>query len=60
MMILACAIAQGLVTVASRMMQSVHWSVILFTYSLVGAIVFAITYFATTDDPVRILSYSAT
>ena len=58
-LVFTCAVAQGIVTVASRIMQKQNWSVILFLYSVLGVIIFAITYLITTDDVGRLFRYSA-
>ena len=60
LMIFAYAIIEGLVVVKVRMMQAVPWSVITFTYSLVGVIAFSITYLCTADSKSRLIKYSPT
>lgn len=46
-LILCNAISQGLVAVMTRMMQSIHWSVILFYYSVVALVATSIVYSVT-------------
>lgn len=60
LMIFAYAIIEGLVVVKVRMMQAVPWSVITFTYSLVGVITFSITYLCSADSKARLINYTPT
>ena len=60
-LILGNAICQGLVGVATRMMQKMNWSVILFYYSLVALITISVIYAATAGpagEISRIFNYS--
>ena len=57
-LILVNSVAQGLVAVATRLMQKLHWSVILFYYSLVAIFSVSLLYLATTSDSGRIFAYN--
>lgn len=57
-LILFNSVAQGLVAVATRMMQKLHWSVILFYYALVALFSISLIYCVTTSDLGRIFAYS--
>ena len=56
-LILCNALCQGLVAVTTRMMQKIHWSVILFYYSVVALISITIIYLVSTGASKRILEY---
>ena len=53
------ALCQGAVAVATRLMQKVHWSVILFYYSIVALVSISLIYLATAADKGRIFAYDS-
>ena len=58
LLILVNSLAQGLVAVTTRMMQKIHWSVILFYYSLVALLSITLTYLISAPDKSRLFSYN--
>jgi len=59
LLILINAICNGAVSVATRLMQKMNWSVILFYYSVVALVTVTIVYLATAGEFSRIYSYNA-